>query len=270
VYAPLRRLIERTSRLWAGEAEVIRTYFESPRRSRESDLRWIARQAYKEIWDGVAVQLGRLECALRPGAGQAEGDVLDDAAEVLRSELAHYRVFAGLHAALAGAAAPPLEPAALRERWSWPENDALRAVRASHVERFGGLGRRAMRFTEGGYARLFAEGMRLRGRGGADDLVAEACARVFDDEFEHMLGGIGGLAAEGLAEEDWRRLEELAAEQMRARIHMRSAQFDAPLPAARIAELCAGACSPLDFDYERAERAAQADRPSQGAGFPGR
>jgi hypothetical protein len=270
VHAPLRRLIERTSRLWAGEAEVVRAYFESPLRSRESDLRWIARQAYKEIWDGVAVQLERLEGALRPGASPAESGVLDDAAEVLRSELAHYRVFADLHAALAGPGAPRLEPAALRSAWSWRENDALRELRAGHVERFGALGRRAMRFTEGGYARLFAEGMRLRGRGGADDLVAEACARVFDDEFEHMLGGIGGLAAEGLAEDEWRRLEELAAEQMRARIQMRSAQFEAPLPAARIAELCAGASGPLAFDYERAERAAQAPGPSQGAGFPGR
>jgi hypothetical protein len=270
VHGPLRRLIEHTSRLWAGEAEVVRAYFDSPRRSRESDLRWIARQAYKEIWDGVAVQLGRLEAALHPGATPAEGDVLDDAAEVLRSELAHYRVFAELHAALAGAAAPRLEPAELRARWSWPENDALRALRAGHVERFGALGRRAMRFTEGGYARLFAEGMRLRGRGGADDLVAEACSRVFDDEFEHMLGGIGGLAAEGLAEDDWKRLEELAAEQMRARIHMRSAQFEGPLPVTRIAELCAGAGEPLAFDYERAERAAQVARAPQEAGFSGR
>jgi len=45
---------------------------------------------------------------------------------------------------------------------------------------------------------------------------------------------------------------------MRARILMRSAQFEAPLPEARLAELCAGACPPLPFDYERAERLAAA------------
>jgi hypothetical protein len=238
----------------------VRGYFDSPRRSRETDLRWIARQAYKEIWDGVVVQLQRLERALVAGQAPASAEDLADAAEVLRSELAHYRVFAELHAALAGPGAAPLDAARLRERWSWPENDALRRLRAEHVERYGALGRRAMRFTEGGYARLFAEGMRLRGRSGADDLVAAACARVFDDELEHMLAGIAGLGAEDLGEAGWQRLETLVAEQMSARIRMRSAQFEAPLPEARVAELCAGAGPPLEFDYARAERLAAGTR----------
>jgi hypothetical protein len=257
VHAPLRRLVDRTSRLWAGEAEVVRAYFDSPLRTRASDLRWIARQAYKEVWDGVAVQLRRLDGALLSRQPVPE-DELADAAEVLRAELAHYRVFSRLHAALAAKDAPPLDPQLLLLRWRWPENDALARLRAAHVEQYGDLGRRAMRFTEGGYARLFAEGMRLRGRGAADDLIAEACSRVFDDELEHMLAGIAGLAAEVDAQADWRRLEQLAAEQMRARILMRSAQFEAPLPEARLAELCAGVCPPLPFDYERAERLAAA------------
>jgi len=256
VHAPLRRLVDRTSRLWAGEAEVVRAYFDSPLRTRESDLRWIARQAHKEIWDGVAVQLRRLEGALHSREAAPERE-LADAAEVLRSELDHYRTFAGLHAALAGPGTPALDPSGL-VRWQWPENEALARLRAAHVERHGNLGRRAMRFTEGGYARLFAEGMRLRGRSTADDLIAEACSRVFDDELEHMLAGIAGLATEVDDEDDWRRLEELATEQMRARILMRSAQFEAPLPEGRLAELCAGACPPLPFDYERAERLAAA------------
>lgn len=256
MHAPLRRLVDRTSRLWAGEAEVVRAYFDSPLRTRASDLRWIARQAHKEIWDGVAVQLRRLEGALHSREAAPEGE-LADAVEVLRSELDHYRTFAGLHAALAGPGTPALDPAGLL-RWQWPENEALARLRAGHVERHGSLGRRAMRFTEGGYARLFAEGMRLRGRGATDDLIAEACGRVFDDELEHMLAGVAGLAGEVDDEADWRRLAELAAEQMRARILMRSAQFEAPLPEARLAELCAGACPPLPFDYERAERLAAA------------
>jgi hypothetical protein len=257
VHAPLRRLVDRTSRLWAGEAEVARSLRLASPHPRESDLRWIARQAYKEVWDGVAVQLRRLDGALLSRQPVPEED-LADAAEVLRAELAHYRVFSRLHTALAGPLAPPLDPQLLLRRWRWPENDALARLRAGHVEQHGDLGRRAMRFTEGGYARLFAEGMRLRGRGAADDLIAEACSRIFDDELEHMLAGIAGLAAEVAEEADWLRLEALAAEQMRARIFMRSAQFEAPLPEARLAELCAGACPPLPFDYERAERLAAA------------
>jgi hypothetical protein len=255
--AELRRLIERSARLWAGEAEIVRSYFGSPARSVASDLRWIARQAYKELWDGVAVQLGRLERALAgaPGAG---ADALSDAAELLRSELSHYRLFADLHEALRGTGDPPLALADLRAAWSWPENDALRRVREAHVARHGELGRRAMRFTEGGYATLFDEGRRLRGRGGADDRIAEVCERLHGDEFEHMLAGIAGIELDSLAREDWVRLEELVVEQLRARLHMRDAQFEHPVGRDRLEALCAGACEPLAFDYARAERSASA------------
>src|ERR1700674_2019148 len=54
------------------------------------------------------------------------------------------------------------------------------------------------------------------------------------DEFEHMLGGIAGIAQEGLAEADWRLMEKLIAEQLRHRIRMRNAQFSRPLPEERV------------------------------------
>lgn len=255
--AELRRLIERSSHLWAGEAEIVRSYFGSPGRSVASDLRWIARQAYKELWDGVAVQLGRLERALT-GAMGAGADALTDAAGLLSSELSHYRLFADLHEALRGPADAPLALEELRAVWSWPENDALRRVREVHVARHGELGRRAMRFTEGGYATLFEEGRRLRGRGGADDRIADVCEQLHGDEFEHMLAGIAGLELDSLAADDWARLEEMVLEQLRARLHMRDAQFEHPVSRDRLGALCAGSCEPLPFDYARAERLASA------------
>jgi hypothetical protein len=254
--AELRRLIDRSARLWAGEAEVARSYFSSPARSRGSDLRRIARQAYKELWDGVAVQVARLERALAGEAG-AGADALADAAELLRSELSHYRLFAELHEALRASGGAPLSLASLRA-WAWPENDALGRLRAKHVTRHGELGRRAMRFTEGGYATLFAEGRKLRGRGGFDELVAAACERLYDDEFEHMLGGIAGLDLAELGAPEWATLEALVAEQLRARIRMRDAQFEQPVSRERLEALCEGACEPLPFDYARAEGLARA------------
>ena len=46
----LRRLVDLSAPYWAGEAEVAWTYFQSPRRNRKSDLIWLARQCYKELW----------------------------------------------------------------------------------------------------------------------------------------------------------------------------------------------------------------------------
>ena len=46
----LRDLIDRSAKLWAGEAEIVRTYFQSASRTRESDRAWLERQCFKEIW----------------------------------------------------------------------------------------------------------------------------------------------------------------------------------------------------------------------------
>jgi hypothetical protein len=248
VAGEVRELIESNARLWAGEAEVVRSYFASRRRSRATDLQWIARQAFKEYWEGFA---GGFEQLQRDVAAARSATELLESAELLHSELAHYCIFAELHEALRGPGDAPLDPQTLRRDGDWPENRALRELRDAHVERHGALGRRARRFTEGGYATLFSEGMRLLGRGGADDRIAAACARIHADETQHMLGGLAGAEAEGLGAADWAVLARLSAEQMRARIHMRNAQFGRPLEPARVAALCAGACEPLPHALAR-------------------
>ena len=47
--ANLQKLIDISAPLWAGEAEVVRTYFNSPIRSRDNDLLWLRRQCSKEF-----------------------------------------------------------------------------------------------------------------------------------------------------------------------------------------------------------------------------
>jgi len=94
--------------------------------------------------------------------------------------------------------------------------------------------------------------MGLKGRGGVDDLIADACALVYEDEFGHMAKGIVGLDDAGLTADDWTRLAALSVELQRMRIAMRNAQFGNPLSAARVAELCAGAADPIIFDFDKA------------------
>ena len=243
--AAFRRLIEQNARLWAGEAEVVRSYFASPHRTRESDLRWIAQQAFKEMWDGVLPQLARLQDQLAPPPPLSGLPSAIATADSLCAELRHYEVFAELHAALRLPCDAPLDLETLARAGDWPENQSLRELRAAHVRAHGDLGLRAQRFTEGGYATLFAEGSRLRGRGGADDRIAEACARVHADEIGHMREGVADLGARVLDADALRLLTELSTAQMRARIHMRNAQFGRPLGPDRIAALCAGALAPL-------------------------
>ncbi len=272
----LNRLIDVAAPYWAGEAEVFSTYWKWDKRTRETDRAWLALQCFKEVWgastDGKkkGLFLGPLEQLTemfpKIDTGVDRHEVLD-IAEGLWAEFAHYCAFADAYDALGLSGEEKINPAAL---YSWrednrmpgrAEDDALTKMRNEHGERYGTLGRRALRFTEGGYCTLFSEGMKLRdypsaGHEKADSAIAEACARVYDDEFGHMLKGVVGLDSEGLSDADWKLMMEISVEQLKGRILMRNAQFGKPVAAARLHELLAGKCKPLPFDYARAKLAA--------------
>lgn len=262
VTANLNRLIDLAAPYWAGEAEVFRTYWDWPGRTRATDRHWLALQCFKEIWgSGIGDKklglfmgpLKELEAAFPKIDIEIDRHEVRDTAEALWAEFAHYCAFADAYDALGEPGEPKINPHVLK---SWPEDDALATLRYDHIARHGAFGRRACRFTEGGYCTLFSEGMRLRGRGGVDDIIATACTRVYEDEFGHMLKGIVGLDQEGLSPADWRLLEELTVAQLRLRIRMRNAQFGNVLPESRVQEIYAGRIAPLAFDYDKARLAA--------------
>jgi hypothetical protein len=255
----IENLVSLAAPLWAGEAEVVRTYLASPTRTPAGDALWLARQCFKEFWgsgvskyDRGGVYLGVMKKLV---AEVAAIDVTVDRHEILgvldgvKAEFTHYCAFADAYDAIRPAGTKRLNPEALE---SWPEEDKLTALRYRHQEQHGAIGMRACKFTEGGYCTLFTEGMARQGKGGFDDQIAAACARVYEDEFDHMLAGIAGIDKEGLGETDWRLLGSLVVEQMQQRIRMRNQQFSFPLSEARIAAIYQGDIKPVSFDYRRA------------------
>ncbi|MDD1650859.1 MAG: hypothetical protein LUO80_10790 [Methylococcaceae bacterium] len=212
---------------------------------------WLLRQAYKEYWDGFIPPLERMQ---RMVSGSDSASIRQAAladAYTATEEYAHYCFFADAYDALQGDARL-VKPEVLREAGDWAENEYLMDLRRAHKAQYGDLGERAHRFTEGGYCTLYREGMKLQGRGGIDDIIARACAAVYEDEFDHMLMGIAGLEAKGIADSEWEILAALSTEQMRYRIRMRNAQFGYPLSEQQVQALCDGAAEPLPFDYPRA------------------
>ncbi len=184
--------------------------------------------------------------------GLPRSEVLD-VLEGLKAEFSHYCAFADIYDAIRPAGTPPITPEGLT---SWPAEDALAALRHGHQDRHGTVGLRACNFTEGGYCALFAEGKKLTGQGGVDDMIATACAFVFEDEFEHMLRGIADIGDEGFGDADWELLRALVADQLRYRIRMRNEQFSFPVSEVRIAAIFRGEIEPARFDYARAGLAA--------------
>ena len=257
--AHLKKLIACVAPLWAGESEVVRSYWDSPVRSHENDLLWMRRQCSKEfngkgigeyrnlgVFMGPVTELQDLFPEIDAGIDRhyALGLI-----EMLHDECEHYVLIADMYDAIRRPDEPPINAQTLE---TWDEDVALTELRFKHMRDHGEIGKRASQFTEGGYCSLFREGMALKGRGGADDMIADAFARIFEDEFGHMLSGIIGLDDAGLGEESWTLLGELAVAQMQHRIHMRNAQFGYPVSAERIEAIFAGDITPIEFDYEKA------------------
>ena len=265
ISSKLRTLLDAAAPLWAGEAEIVRSYFDSPRRTRETDMLWLRRQCRKEFWDSIhfiddedGLVLGPLETLraalprLERGFGRHEALEL---AESLCDELRHYVLFADVYDLLRGPGDAPLDVYAARTADEWPENRALGELRRSHRARHGALGARVCRFTEGGYCTLYREGLGRAGGGAVDDAIARACRTVYDDEVGHMTKGIAGLDNAGLSAADWDLFTELTRAQLAARIHMRNAQFSRPLGDARIAAILDGGIEPLPLDLAGFEAA---------------
>ena len=247
----LASLVRANEPFWGGEAEVIRSYWDSPTRSRETDNKWLVHQIYKEYWHGIRPSADSFNAQL-PHAGADIGRTkLLEAAEVLHEEVQHFSLFADLYRVLEGVDFA-LSPAELKVRGSWPEDDELMKLRERHKAESAALGGRAYRFTEGGHCALFTEGMKLVGRGAFDDALAGVCRQINEDEFNHMLLGIVGLDDAKMSPSDWDTLIRYTVAQMKMRIVMRDAQFSHPVSKDRLAELLAGKATPAKFDFERA------------------
>ena len=256
----LRELIDINAPLWAGEAEIVRTYWTSPKRTVDTDRIWLKRQCWKEyagLGDSKGETMGmvsdlipRLQNMVPRLDIDLDRHELLELMEKVYVEYKHYCLFADIYDSIREPGTPNLNANKLVP---WPEEEALasrrRAVKKSHGE----IGRRATDFTEGGYCTMYSEGAKLKGKPGVDGRIGAACQTVFDDEFGHMMNGVLGIDEAGLSDGDWKELTQLTTEQLRLRLYMRNAQFSHPLSEERIKEILAGKIQPITFDFEKAQ-----------------
>lgn len=216
----LHRVIEVAAPLWAGEAELVRSYWSSPKRTLETDLLWLKRQCFKEFWGSGVTKFDK--GGLIPGSLKRlteETANIDrtmdrheflDALEGVKAEFSHYTFFADVYDAVRPKGTPKLHPGMLEE---WPEEKG--AHRAA--------------------------------------LPPSRCARRarharIQDHRRRLLHAL-------LRRHEARRPARHRRPD-RQRIHMRNAQFSYPLSEERVQAIYRGDIQPLAFDYERAKLAA--------------
>ncbi|MBM3485424.1 MAG: hypothetical protein FJX67_02155 [Alphaproteobacteria bacterium] len=256
-------LVALSGLLWAGEAEVARTYFNAKTRTPETDRKWLAHQAYKEYWgsgfvDPTVGLMGEWSREILDKIPALDRDLdrhdMLGLVEQMYAEFHHYCLFADIYDALLPPDGRKLTPAMIK---NWPEGEALDNYRIAVRKKHGAFGWKSLHFTEGGYCSLYREGARLKGRGGIDDRIAAACQRVYDDEVEHMLRGMLEMNGDDMTAAEWAALETLVIDQLRLRIKMRNGQFGYPLSDARIEAIYKGDIEPMAFDYGLARAAAE-------------
>lgn len=260
----LKRLIDLAERYWAGEAEIVWTYFESAARATSTDRLWLRRQCYKEIWgSGIGDKdtgLFQSQAAFldevfpRIDRGIDRHAVLE-AIDALRSEFAHYCLFADIHDSLGG---PALDPSQLT---GWDADDELARLRYECRDRLGQRGDAAVRFTEGGCGSMYLAGMRLAGRGGLDDRIARACEQVYRREIEHMRAGIVELPLGELSPDEQSEISAAIRRILLQRLCMRNEQFGHPVPAERIRAIDAGEIGTVEFHATSARYGAYSMNP---------
>lgn len=257
----LRRLIDANAPLWAGEAEIVRTYWTSPIRTRETDKLWLARQCWKEYvgvpkFDGPTLDVAmctELVSDLQDMLPRLDITVnrhdLRELLDKVHAEITHYCLFADIYDSLLAEGEPRMRA---NELTVWPEEEALSKYR-NHVRVDLPKYARATGFTEGGYCTMYSEGAKLQGRPGIEGRIGSACQKVYDDEFGHMMWGMLGTEIDDLTAGEWKDLVEITCEILRLRLFMRNAQFSHPVPESRMKEILAGKITPIAFDYEKAE-----------------
>ena len=141
--ANLERLIAVSAPYWAGEAEVVHTYWDSPLRTVQTDLDWLRRQCIKEFNGSGSGDYRNLGILLGPCVEiQERFDQIDrgfgrhDVLDLMRDEFSHYVLFADIYDAMCPQGTSPIDPGQFE---AWAEEDTFRALRHNQAAKHGAI-----------------------------------------------------------------------------------------------------------------------------------
>ncbi|HKA54447.1 MAG TPA: hypothetical protein VKJ47_12380 [Candidatus Binatia bacterium] len=220
---------------WAGEAEVVQTYFRRPR-TRAQDLSWLKAQAYKEARPFRELPRDLQEEFLRTGTLRDHPEGVE-AARRMAQETGHFWLLADLIAEFFGVTVAPTDVLML------PADRKLQELRAAYRAGGGGVERAAVGFTEGGGGAMFQILSQLDG-GGLERKIASVFRVIADEEIPHGPMAIYTVADRAQHEADWQRARTIVRSISRQRLLMRNEMFGHPLSVARIREIDEGRIEP--------------------------
>jgi len=246
--ARLDELVAVASPYWAGEYEVVSTFFSRPHPKQEH-VSWIRAQAWKEFWgtlDGntESIPMRSLKELMDSYHNLEDREARHrflHTAQEMYEEFHHYAMLADILDDLEGRHVRP------EELTQCDEDAKLTEMRAHIARTEGDLGAFVNKFSEGGGSSMYRAGMEING-GELEQRMATAFSVIFTDEIDHMQKGADGLRRVVKTPEQWDKVKRLTREVARQRVRMRNDMFGHPLSEERLQEIDEGKIEPFHRD----------------------
>ena len=227
-----RELIATALPYWETEAAIVRRFFRS-KPSREDHIFWLQAQLWKELhpvdgyFTGLQKELNDLAANFPEIDKTIERHQYHYLLDQLTQEFNHYVLMADILEYLVG------HRVSANDTFQLPQERKLGDIRRAYANSGSAVDKAAVLVTEGGGARMFREGRKVKG-GRLERMIAAAMEVVYRDEKNHYKEAAREAARAVRRKPDLARMKKAIREVSLQRVYMRNEMFKEPLTSAEI------------------------------------
>jgi hypothetical protein len=213
---------------WEAEAKITRRFFNG-NPARDDHIFWLKAQLWKELhpvdgyFTGLQKELSQL-VAMFPKIDKAIDRHL---LEQMIQEFNHYVLMADALEYLLG------HSISAADTFQLPQEKKLAELRRGYANSGSAVDKAAVLVTEGGGARMFREGRKLKG-GRLEQIIAKAMEVIYQDEKNHYKEAAREAAQAVTNRQDLQRMKKAIREISHQRVYMRNEMFREPLTSEEI------------------------------------
>ena len=218
-----QELIRTALPYWEVEATIVRRFFKS-KPTREDHIFWLKAQLWKELhpvdgyFTGLQRELNLLVASFPEIDKTIERHQYHLLLEQLTQEFNHYVLMADVLEYLLG------HPVSADDTFQLPQEKKLDDIRRAYANSGSAVDKAAVLVTEGGGARMFREGRKLKG-GRLERMIASAMEVVYQDEKNHYKEAVREAARALQNKRDLARMKKAVHEVSLQRVYMRNEMF---------------------------------------------
>lgn len=222
-----QELIATALPFWEAEAAIVRRFFKH-KPSRDDHIFWLKAQLWKELhpvdgyFTGLQKELHQLAASFPEIDKSIERHHYHAMLEQLTQEFNHYVLMADILEYLQG------RPVSAEDTFQLPQEKKLGDLRRGYATSGSPVDKAAVLVTEGGGARMFREGRKLKG-GRLERMIAKAMEVIYQDERNHYREAAKEAARAITNQKDLTRMKKAIGEVSLQRVYMRNEMFKAPL-----------------------------------------